>query len=76
MRSEFAFLFPATKPVRKARKAAAKSIKVGARVILFRNSTEYVVAERDTRYKSAWFLATDAGERLPHSFGRDDMKVL
>lgn len=69
MRSEFAFLFP--KPARKPRKAAVKSVRTGARIILSVDGKEYTVRERDTRYRNAWFL--DGAE---YSFSRDMLKVL
>lgn len=58
---------------KKARKVAAKSIKVGATVIL--HGKEAIVVERDTKYANAWFLAID-GARLPHSISRDMVKVV
>lgn len=76
MRSEFAFLFPPVKKTRKPRAAAIKSIKVGASVVLSLDGKTYTVAERDTRYKNAWFLTDAAGARLPYSFSRDMLKVL
>lgn len=74
MRSEFAFLFP--KPVRKARKVAVKSIRVGASVILSVDGKTYTIAERDTRFKNAWHLTDADGNRVPYSFSRDMLKVL
>lgn len=73
MRSEFAFLFPPVKKVRKPRAAAAKAIKVGATVELKGHIA--TVVERDTRYKNALFVEVD-GKRSPYSFSRDMMKVL
>ena len=69
MRSEFAFLFP--RPAKKARKAAIKSVRPGARVILSVDGKEYEVAGRDTRFKNAWILVG-----VPYSFSRDMLKVL
>jgi hypothetical protein len=73
MRSEFAFLFPAQPKVKKARKPAAKSIRVGASVIIFGKTA--TVVERDTSYTNAWFVEVD-GKRAPYSFARNMMKVL
>jgi len=74
MRSEFAFLFPAPVKVKKARKPAAKAIRVGAAVII--NGQTLTVVERDTRYSNAWFVADETGKRAPYSFSRDMIKVI
>lgn len=74
-RSEMAFLFPTAKKVRKPR-VAKKAIKVGASVRLHIDGNVYIIAERDVRYKNAWFIINAAGERAPTSFNRDVMEVL
>ncbi|RUW55580.1 hypothetical protein EOA32_00750 [Mesorhizobium sp. M1A.F.Ca.ET.072.01.1.1] len=76
MRSEFAFLFPAMPKTKKARKPAIKAISVGASVVLSLDGKTYTVAERDTRYKNAWFVVNADGVRAPYSFSRDMLKVI
>jgi len=57
----------------KPRKPRAKSIKVGASVIIL--GQEAIVIGRDEKYKSAWFIEID-GKASPYSFSRDMFKVL
>ncbi len=74
---EICRLLASTAPkVKKPRKPAAKAAKPGAKVELFMNNKEYTLAERDTRFKTAWFLQDENGTRLPYSFARHDFKVL
>lgn len=68
-----ALLRSATPKVKKARKPAAKAIKVGASAII--NGQSVVIAERDARFTNAWFVEVD-GVRATHSFGRDMIKVV
>lgn len=66
----------APKKVAKARKPAAKSCRVGATAILSVDGKTYTITERDTRYKSAWFIADANGNRVPYSFANYMLKVL
>lgn len=68
-RSEMAFLFPAPAKVKKARKPAAKAIRVGASVRV--HGVETKIVARDTRFANAWFI-----EGSPYSFSRDMIVVL
>ncbi len=67
-RSEMAFLFPAVKKARKPSAPRAASIRVGDHVRV--HGQLAVIAERDTRFKAAWFIMIN-GVRAPHSFSRD-----
>lgn len=70
------FLAATAPKVKKVRKAPVKAIKVGAAVILFNDGNTYTVAERDTRYKNAWFITNAEGVRAPCSVGRDMLQVI
>jgi len=64
----------APKKTAKVRKAAIPAIRIGSQMTLTVNNSEVIVAERDTRTKSAWFVTDLAGNRLPYSFSRDCLK--
>jgi hypothetical protein len=65
------FLAATAPKAKKARKPAAKAIRVGATVRLSLDGKTYTVKARDDRFKNAWFL-----DGPPYSFSRDMLAVL
>lgn len=53
---------------KKARAPRAVAIRIGQTVRV--HGQLAVIADRDTRFKAAWFVMID-GKRAPHSFSRD-----
>lgn len=65
----------AAKKTRKVRAVAKPAARIGATAILTINGATVKIVERDSRYKSAFFVADENGNRLPFSFSRDVLDV-
>lgn len=61
----------APKKTAKVRKPSKPAIHIGAEMTLTINGKKVIVAEKDNRCKSAYFVTDLDGNRLPYSFARD-----